>query len=341
MKPFKLSSIGIELLSCVAVLGFIATILFFFIHLEQGNDSPHPLNTAYLFGGAISGAFSCLSLLGILWTLKKQTDANEKQDKRLEKQQFETTFFNMMSLFQQIVTEIQIYPYETTDVLKGSNITGPSSLVIGRESFRVAYDSARMSLPTKEYYKQYEKINDSKVFERLNDNDDYIISYKGLKDIIEHFGINSYKSAKEITAFDHYFRYLYRIMKFVDEASFLEENENSIQERYRYISILRGTLSRDELLWLFYNGLFFDKLKDLMEKYALLKNIREDLTSQSIESKKADKTADYYLLITESIEESDSHKPLREKYETIIPKYYKGAFCNEKELKKENLKIKQ
>lgn len=341
MKPNKASNFGIGLFSFIAVVGFIATILFFFIHLEEGNNLPHPFNTAYLFGGAISGAFSCLSLLGILWTLKKQTDANEKQDKRLEKQQFETTFFNMMSLFQQVVTEIQIYPYKTIFKPKGSNIIEPAPLVIGRESFRVAYEDARMTLPTKEYLKLYENITDSSVFERLGFNDDYIISYKGLQDIIEHFGINAYQSVKEITAFDHYFRYLYRIMKFVDEARFLEENENSIQERYKYISILRGTLSRDELLWLFYNGLFFDKLKDLMEKYALLKNIREDLTSQSIESRQADKMADYYLLITESIEESNSHKLLRKNYETAIPKYYKGAFFNEKELKREGLKIKK
>lgn len=348
MKSIKASNLGIGFFSCIALVGFIATIVFFFIHLESKEDSIHPFNTAYLFGGAISGAFSCLSLLGILWTLKKQTEANEKQDKRLEKQQFETTFFNMMSLFQQIVTEIQIYPFNTTYVLKGSNKTEPLSSVIGRESFRVAYDSAQMTLPTKEYYEQYKKVEDHDVFEKLGLNNDLITSYKGLKDIIKHFGLKAYPSVKEITAFDHYFRYLYRIMKFVDEATFLEENENAIRERYKYISILRGTLSRDELLWLFYNGLFFDKLKDLMEKYTLLKNIREDLTVESLEVKEstdmedAPKKVDYYLLLTDSIKISDSHKPKRaEDIEVIIPKYYIGAFLNEKELSEKGLYIKQ
>ncbi|TFD92174.1 hypothetical protein E2605_18900 [Dysgonomonas capnocytophagoides] len=329
MKSIKASNFGIGLFSCIAVVGFIATIVFFFIHLESKEVLTHPFNTAYLFGGAISGAFSCLSLLGILWTLKKQTDANEKQDKRLKKQQFETTFFNMLDLLQKIIDGLSSTLYFIEKKDKGivsfifnqkSKLTKDDDIIpqriVGRETFSAIYNSCICSI-------------------------DGVYNENGIKRILEKHGIDAYMDIPEILTFDHYFRYLYRIIKFVDEAKYLESNQNSIHERYKYISILRGTLSRDELLLLFYNGLFFDKLKDLMEKYALLKNIREDLTIQSLDAKEANLKADYHLLLTNSIEESDSHKPKRAKDEIIIPKYYKGAFFNEKELQKEGLRIKQ
>ena len=78
------------------------------------------------------------------------------------------------------------------------------------------------------------------------------------------------------TILDHYFRNLYRIVKYVNESPLLSD----IHERYQYTSIVRGQLSRYEILWLFYNGLSDygkDKFKPLIEKYALLKNIRVEL----------------------------------------------------------------
>ena len=88
--------------------------------------------------------------------------------------------------------------------------------------------------------------------------------------------IDGYKESSVPTILDHYFRNLYRIIKFVDESPLLLD----IHERYQYTSIVRGQLSRYELLWLFYNGLSVygnDKFKPLIEKYALLKNIRVEL----------------------------------------------------------------
>ena len=44
--------------------------------------------------------------------------------------------------------------------------------------------------------------------------------------------------------------------------------------------MLRAQLSRYELVWLYYNGLSDngnEKMKPLMEKYAMLKNLRKEL----------------------------------------------------------------
>lgn len=89
-------------------------------------------------------------------------------------------------------------------------------------------------------------------------------------------GLCVYDESDIPTEFDHYFRDLYRIIKFIDESPLITDFE----DRYQYTSIVRGQLSRYELLWLFYNGLSVygrDKFKPLIERYALLKNIREDL----------------------------------------------------------------
>ena len=54
--------------------------------------------------------------------------------------------------------------------------------------------------------------------------------------------------------------------------------------KYEYTKILRATLSRYELVLLFYNGLSLfgkDKLKPLIEKYSMLNNINEDLLALS------------------------------------------------------------
>lgn len=94
------------------------------------------------------------------------------------------------------------------------------------------------------------------------------------------FGFADYKNYNNSytpSYFDHYFRHLYTIIKFIDNSNFL-----SFDEKYKYTTIVRATLSRYELIWLYYNGLSDigkQKFKKLIEEYSLLKNIREDLLS--------------------------------------------------------------
>jgi hypothetical protein len=71
---------------------------------------------------------------------------------------------------------------------------------------------------------------------------------------------------------DHYFRYLYRILKHIDESDLLNKLENPKKEREYYAHVLRAQLSNYELLMLFYNGLIGENpqtIKKLIEKYAI------------------------------------------------------------------------
>ena len=106
-------------------------------------------------------------------------------------------------------------------------------------------------------------------------------SFKGVGTVLGKLGLEGYLQSEVPTQFDHYFRLLYRILKFVKTSPLITRFE----DEYEYTSILRATFSRYELVWLYYNGLTYgkNKLKPLIERYAMLKNIRKDLLVQGID----------------------------------------------------------
>ena len=101
----------------------------------------------------------------------------------------------------------------------------------------------------------------------------------GNRDVFTTQGLHQYSRVPDIEVFDHYFRHLYRIFKFVNESPLIETEE----ERYDYACIVRSQLSEYELLMLFYNSLQEEnvKFKTLIEKFAVFNNIRmEKLASR-------------------------------------------------------------
>lgn len=103
-------------------------------------------------------------------------------------------------------------------------------------------------------------------------NNDAVEVY-GLSSVMYERGFSQYDKYNTATCFDHYFRHFYRILKFIKQNDVLLTYE----EQYQYASMLRATLSRYELVWLYYNGLSENgctKLKPLMKRYAMLKNLR-------------------------------------------------------------------
>lgn len=79
---------------------------------------------------------------------------------------------------------------------------------------------------------------------------------------------------KNMWFLDHYFRHLYRIFKYIDDA---DKNTISDEDKYEYAGIVRATLSQYELIMLFYNAFSNPKFKEIIEKYALLQNLRVEL----------------------------------------------------------------
>lgn len=163
----------------------------------------------------------------------------QMQNKTMMLQRFESTFFNMLSMQQEIVNNIT-FEYTETHGTFLKKISGQA--------------------PADKHF----KLTGRQVFEHLYEN--------SLKQEIEENGVDGFNQVEGLYLFDHYFRHLYRIIKFVDETTLLYNKE----ERYSYISILRATLSRYELIFLFYNELEFPCFVKFIEEYSIFDNLNHN-----------------------------------------------------------------
>jgi hypothetical protein len=113
---------------------------------------------------------------------------------------------------------------------------------------------------------------------------------------------------------DHYFRYAYRILKYIDNSKLI-----NYAEKLEYASIFRAQLSCYELLIMFINGIDIDnnKFKKLIEKYCLFNNLRAEILP---------KTTNFYDQYVSKINSEDGKE--REGYaKNAEHEYAIGAFC--------------
>ena len=227
--------------------------------------------------GAVNALFSGLAFAGLIATLlyqkeelklqreelqqtreelKGQREEFEEQNKTLKRQRFENTFFNMLSLQQEITNNLLLQCKIFKEDIE-RDVTYK-----GREAFKGIYEDA--------------------VFEY----EGFIsITNTGLKYILKNNWLDGYTKIPATNRFDHYFRHLYRIFKYVDTTDLISD-----EERYEYACIVRSQLSDYELIMLFFNGLSDngkEKFKPLIEKYAILKNMRPDLLPSAGKEKKS------------------------------------------------------
>ena len=233
--------------------------------------------------GAINALFSGLAFAGLIVTLlyqkeelklqreelaqtreelKGQREEFVEQNKTMKRQRFENTFFNMLSLQQEIVANLS-YEYYVNPGICPANIPAEQfygnslkSVLHGREVFEGMYHRAIIYYNGKRYA-------------------------DGVHNIIRSFGSQTYANINATTRFDHYFRHLYRIYKYVDSTDLIEDNE-----RYDYACIIRSQLSDYELVMLFYNCLTTngrENFKPLIEKYTIFNNLRTELLASNLD----------------------------------------------------------
>ncbi len=269
------------------IIGGVTTLLiigaWIYTYYALKDMAPDKRGTLGDMFGTINALFSGLALAGIIFTILLQRKelgyqrdelraTREEfiiQNETLKRQRFENTFFNLLSIHNQIVDGIDIEKHEEK---KTARITG----VLDKE-----YD--RVTITKRDYFKYTYDIFKSKL--KANDNDEEV----------ERLYMKHYDSRQ--SDLGHYFRNLYRIVKFVHETEFVTKEELNVpldskkyvdnakyyiynhQYRYKYTSMIRAQLSDFELLWLFYNCLYKngnEKFKPLIEEYALLKNMPID-----------------------------------------------------------------
>lgn len=293
------------LCSLIIVIILIATLLYAY----RNSFEKDMLIKIYYIGGVVSGLFA----FGAFFVAVR---ANHIQNKTGNLQRFETTFFNILNLQQQI----------TNDLVYNENISEEDEsaqkyqVIQGRELFRYFWDTLNLR-----------SMSGKSEQEDVFGYEDTPFAYRdGLKSLIEDFGIAEYESQKISSYFDHYFRHLYTIIKFVHNTDYLTP-----QEKYKYTSIVRATLSRYELVWIYYNcicGAGLEKFKPLVERYSLLKNMREDLLALSKENKETLISKNKLRSAKEQFSGTDYEFYLTDKEDK--EKYNISAFYNEQELNK-------
>lgn len=249
-KLFVVAGVAIAIVFVANVVGW-----FFTDKLGQWGD---------FFGGTLNPILTSLTFMGLIITivlqqrelaqsreeLARSATALENQIKSIDRQNFEATFFQMLALHNSIVGSMDLQFQSRT-------------IAQGRDCFKRFFDDL-----AKNYSKQ--KVNLS-VDQATKEAWDEIWTARQ-----QDLG--------------HYFRYLYNIIRFVDESASEENNtassvlesrggdaRNSISHlaAQRYMKLLRAILSNYELLILFYNsrterGAKFAKYAD---KYFLFDNI--------------------------------------------------------------------
>lgn len=264
----------------VAIIGVLAVWGLSWWLINKNIDCSTERGTFGDMFGAVNALFSGLAFAGLIVTLLYQKEElklqreelretrNElnaqklefqEQNKTMKRQRFENTFFNMLSLQQEIIANLS-YEYYASPNIRPLNIPeeifykgAPKGQLHGRETFEGIYKHA-------------------------------IIEYNGARHadgiikILKHNGYIAYPVISVTTRFDHYFRHLYHIYKFVDTSDLIEDSE-----RYDYACIIRSQLSDYELVMMFYNCLTAngrDKFKPLIEKYAVFNNLRLELLAK-------------------------------------------------------------
>lgn len=271
-------TIGLCLL--ISIGGFFLT-----LYLSQktslfptGDDDCAPA----LFGdsfGAVNALISAFAFAGMIVTFvlqryelsmqRKELEAQRmefsSQNETLRLQRFENTFFNMMELQQSIVNDLYVMDSDKEFVTEDNpnDFSRISKEVVipneyrGRNLFYYAFHINKHYIePT------HKEVN-------------------GLWGVLLVKGKCAFDDYYTTTVFDHYFRHLYTILKFIKQNEWLGKNE-----QYKYATFVRATLSRYELVMLYYNGFFHPKMKSLMEEYCLLNNLRRELLPLCYENRR-------------------------------------------------------
>ena len=212
-------------------------------------------------GGLLSPLFASAALLALLYTIivqnkdiresSQQVYASqlvlEKQVAVLARQNFESTFFQMLRLYNELVEQFRIEKFNPSEYAA----SGTNREYVGRESFRRLQE-----LLCRDYV---ERVNRGDYVEaKLNAID---IEYQKFYKMYGGF-------------VGHYFRTIYNIIKFVDRDA------NVVGDPKVYTNLLRAQLSKYELGLLFYNCVSKYgrvKLLPLIKKYDLLKHLEDEV----------------------------------------------------------------
>ena len=232
--------------------------------------------------GGIMGPFVAIAAAGLTFiAFWVQYKANIQQRHDIAIERFESNLFEMIHIQQEIINGLVIeYRNQNNNIEKK----------IGRDVFQYTYEE----MPIRIY------VGDGTASYKLKDaleNDDEVKMRLDL--------------TKGLWFLDHYYRHLYRIFKYIDDANPLIIGR---EKKYEYAAIVRATLSPYELIMLYYNGFSHPRFKELIERYALLNNVRHTWLASFDDSQ----------MIKKKFQEG--YSPSKDENRDMSREYKKGAF---------------
>lgn len=185
------------------------------------------------FGGVLNPVLTFFTFMGLLITivlqqtelketrreLERSANALELQITSVTRQNFESTFFQMLTLHNTIVNSISVYEREAT-----YSIVEPAPTKDTETKGRACFDTFLDN-----FARDYRQASGATERERLQHAYDEFWSYRQ-QDLA------------------HYYRYLYNVLRFVHESE-------GVENKLRYVKLLRAQLSDYELAMLFYTAL--------------------------------------------------------------------------------------
>ena len=220
----------------------------------QFGDSYGALNT--LFSGlAFAVLIFTMFLQGRELSLQRQElqdtrETLQEQSETMKQQRFENTFFQMLSLHNEILEGLRIqagqHRYHPDLVTSAINISSAEKRKVFEELYQflgLAYRNAFINVGEgfKNEFEEKDRMN--VLYDQIYDSFNQVIG--------------------------HYFRNLFRIFCLIRDSGFDETTQQS------YSKIVRAQLSDDELLFMFYNGLSKRgvNFKEHIEHYSLFDNL--------------------------------------------------------------------
>ncbi|PKR79199.1 hypothetical protein CEY16_05500 [Halalkalibacillus sediminis] len=200
---------------------------------EVNNYAEYFSSVSNWISGVTVPIFTLGSVILLFLTYQTQKEELQNTNDALKKQQFDTTFFNMIELHNSIVENIRI----------GDNTSRQALSKMWR-----AFEGKTNSEVSKVYRSQAGEINGTKY-----DFPEYKINFNDKEKLIAIFD-EFYILYEPLLG--HYFRNMYRIIKFIEESDLKEVEKNN------YRGIFRAQLSSDEIYFLFYNVNFSSKGKE-------------------------------------------------------------------------------
>ena len=229
--------------------------------------------------GVVTALFTGLAFVILIWTLHVQKDELrlqrgeirgqkeqlQAQNQTLQKQNFESSFFQLLDFHNANFNVMTLQGAEKDDH-------------IGVEKERLEHEGLKRA---RELLKANFGDESMEIKYRVYQNGHDCFSYflKGLQNIHNEYP-DCHKRSKKQEEFlakgGHYFRYLYSVVKFVDQQEFFGEEEN---KKKFYTELICTQLSRNEFGVLFYYGLTGRgaEFKVLIEKYALFEDMPLDV----------------------------------------------------------------